>query len=231
MTDTLGRIIKRPPAGTAGTTNPFADLSALTGGAVGIWDTSDLNLLLQENSFRTLVTAPGWDDVSVVTPGSAARNPTVSDIDWRNPATTTGACNACYGAHWIAPVGTAPSTFPKIVLKMRVSPAGTSSFYLGLLFALMPGRYTALDETAKYVSVLIPGASLAWSTATLEITNIETQHLAPVSLPIVTGDGGSSTSPVPESLSGLYGTLYFGAYSTGGKSSLGPISIYLAPNT
>jgi hypothetical protein len=65
----------------------------------------------------------------------------------------------------------------------------------------------------------------------LEITGLRPEHLTPVALPLVTGDGGTSTSPVVETLTGLYGTLYFGAYSTGGKSSTGPVSIYLAPDT
>ncbi len=230
MPDTIGRLIKRVAAGTAGNTNAFHDLSALGAGPVLVWNTSDLNLLLLENSFRQIVSAVPWDDVSLTTPGSVAYDPTVADIDWRNPAVTLGACNACYGSHWIAPVGTAPSTFPKIVLKTKVFAAGSGADTLGVLLALMPGRYTALDATARVASTRIPGTG-GWVAVTLEITDLRTEHLARVALPIVTGDGGSSTSPAVEPLAGFFGTLYFGAYSTGGKSSIGPISIYLAPDT
>ncbi len=230
MPDTIGRLIKRVAAGTAGNTNAFHDLSALAAGSVLVWNTSDLNLLLLENSFRQLVSAGPWDDVSTTTPGSAARDPTLSDIDWRNPSVTLGACNACYGSHWIAPVGTAPSTFPKIVLKTKVYAFGGGGDVLGVLLALQPGRNAALDTNARVASTRIPGTG-GWVAVTLEITGIRPEHLTPVMTPIATGAGASTTAPIVEPCAGLFGTLYFGAYSTGGKSNIGPISIYLAPDT
>ena len=102
MTDTLGRVIKRVPAGTGGTSDLFASLQALDSGAAQIFLTSDVNHLAIESPYRMIASTPGFLDVSRPSPTAAITPNAPSDFDWFGRFETTPQVAAlCLGAHLI----------------------------------------------------------------------------------------------------------------------------------
>ena len=148
MADTLERIIRRVPAGTASPSNLFGELQALGSGAVQAFLTSDLNHLGDESAFRQLASVPGFVDgftpVARTSPTSASPPRAPSDFDWFSPAMYTPlteypAASLCLGSHPIHRVARGSVAWPSLVLRARVDPPTTSADKLYACLVAVPG--------------------------------------------------------------------------------------------
>ena len=228
--DTIGRVLKHVAAGSASTSAPFYDLRALTSGAVQLTLTSDLNLLGEESTYRTLASIPGFIDVSRVGPTGNVTNLQPSDFDWLAPLSPYYAplpASACLGTHAIHRVATASATWPRAVLRCRVEPPASGADYLGAILVASPGR-ASLPWVSSFVAEAVVGGG-SWADLVLSLP-LGASMVAPVADSPTLGDGGSSGVPViGESV--LYDacTFWCAFFTTAGKCQAVGITLALEP--
>ncbi len=235
MTDTLGRLIRRPAAGSVSTSNLFAALRALGSGSAQIELTSDLNWLGEQSAYRTLASIPGFEDVSRASPTNATGTDLApSDFDWYGPLVTplgggAMAANACLGTHAVHRLAGTGSLWPRAVLRARVEPPSSVGEYVYAILVAMPGRGAAVGAGGLYKSERVEGGA-GWGD--LEISIVLTEAIvAPLSEAVTLGDGGSSgVSPFGESVNFGATTFWVSFFSgTGGKCQAVAITLGLEP--
>lgn len=227
--DTIGRVIRRVAAGSASTSNAFDDLRALTSGAFQLWLTSDLNLLGEESTYRTLASIPGFIDVSRQGPTGRTTALQPSDFDWLpldggySPAP---AC-ACLGSHAIHRVATASATLPRAVLRGRVEPPGTGADKFGYILVASPGR-GGLPFVSTFTAGTIAGGG-SWTDLEVSIT-LTSEMTASIAETPALGDGGSSgPSPIGETVVADVCTFWCAFFSTAGKCQAVGLTLTLEP--
>lgn len=227
--DTIGRVIRRVAAGAASTSNPFADLRALTSGAFQLWLTSDLNLLGEEATYRTLASIPGWLDVSRPGPTGRTTGLQPSDFDWLPVSggySPAPAC-ACLGSHAIYRTATASATWPRAVLRGRVEPPSTGADKMGYILVASPGR-GGLPFTSTFTSGTIAGGG-SWTDLDVSLTLTGEMTASLAETPAL-GDGGSSgPSPVGETVITDVATFWCAFFSTAGKCQVVGLTLSLEP--
>lgn len=229
MADTIGRVIRQVAAGSASTSNAFADLRALTSGAFQLWLTSNLNWLGEESTYRQLASIPGFTDVSRPGPTGRVTNLTPGDFDWIAPNggySPAPAC-ACLGTHPIYRVATAPSTWPRAVLRARVEPPGNPADKLGFILVASPGR-AGLPFVPTFTAGTISGGP-SWVDLEAAIA-LTAEMTAGVAETPALGDGGSSgVSAIGEAV--IYDAITFWCsfFSTSGKCQVVAITLDLEP--
>lgn len=230
--DTIGRLIRRVDAGSASTSNAFADLRALTSGAFQLWLTSDLNHLAAEAPYRTLASVHGFADVSRQGPTGSVTSLTPYDFDWLSPYATpfaggaVPAC-ACLGTHAIHRDATRPAVWPRAVLRGRVEPPATGADKLGYILVASPGR-DGTPYVATFSSGTIAGGG-SWTDleVTLQLTDA---MVAPLIETPAYGDGGSSgVSPIGETVAVNATTFWCAFFSTAGKCQAVALTLSLEP--
>lgn len=228
--DTVGRVIKRVSAGSVSTSNPFADLDALTSGAAQLWLTSDLNWLGEESTYRQLASIPGWLDVSRPGPTGNTTNLQPSDFDWLPVSggySPAPAC-ACLGTHAIHRVATATATWPRAVLRGRVEPPASGAEKLGYILAVSPGR-AGLPFVATYSAGTIAGGGGAWVDLDVGVTLTNEMTAALAETPAL-GDGGSTgPAPIGEGVVIQAATFWCSFFSTSGKCQVVALTLTLEP--
>ena len=227
--DTIGRVIRRVVAGSASTSNPFADLHALTSGAFQLWLTSDLNLLGEESTYRTLASIPGFDDVSRQGPTGRTTALQPSDFDWlpHDGGYTPAPACACLGSHAIHRVATASATWPRAVLRARVEPPSTGADSLGYILVASPGR-GGLPFTTTFTAGTVAGGG-SWQDLEVSLTLTSEMTAALAETPAL-GDGGASgPSPVGETVVADVCTFWCAFFSTAGKCQVVAITLSLEP--
>ena len=163
MSDTLGRLIPRVPAGTASTSNLFASSRALNAGTGHVFVTSDLNHLANITAVRPVLTHPGFAAFWIGpfgsdyggTAGAYSNPPSPSEFDW------SGFFTGSDSASLIADVRVdtyGVSELPKLTLRcwVKAPPSGTET--VGVVLAVTPRR-TQPTSTSRYVSTLVTNTS------------------------------------------------------------------------
>lgn len=230
MADTIGRLIKRVTAGSASTSNPFADERALTSGAAQLWLTSDLNHLADESTYRTLASIPGFLEVDQDSPTLArGTDLDVDDFDWSSSLLGGGPANACLGTHWIATVATGPSAWPKAVLRGRVENSAAPGDLVGAILVVAPGRGTTPSSRCSYASASFTAGGSTWADIVLEIALSSTDVLPMTEFPLL-GDGGASGVPAPgETITVSVATFWCAFFSQTGKLQAVGLTLGLEP--
>lgn len=227
MADTLGRVIKRAPAGGGSTSDLFAAYRALGSGTFQVWETSDINQLGEESTYRTLRSVPGFttvDQPSPTLPG-ISQDLVIGDFDWGSALLAPNPANVCLGTHVFHRNATSPSAWPNIVFRARIETLASPSEYAGVILVMCPGRWRAPQQGDRYAWQAIVGAGSAWDDLVLTIpdtahgdtvlTDADFEQV--VEYPML-GDGGSSGVPaIGEPVSAYVATLWFGAFTTTGK--------------
>jgi hypothetical protein len=227
MADTLGRVIKRAPAGGGSTSDLFAAYRALGSGTFQVWMTSDLNLLGDESTYRTLRSVPGFDTVDQPSPGLPGISETldISDFDWSSALLTPNPANVCLGTHVFHRNAVSPAAWPNITFRARIETLNAPTDFAGVILVLSPGRQRAPTQGDRFAWAVIPGAASVWDDIVLTIpdtahgdgvlTDADFEQV--VEYPML-GDGGSSGVPtIGEPLSAYVATVWFGAFSSTGK--------------
>lgn len=224
MADTLGRVIKRPPAGGGSTSDLFAAYRALGSGTFQVWETSDLNQLGDESTYRTLRSVPGFANVDQPSPATPdITNLQIGDFDWRSSLLAPNPANVCLGTHAIHRNAVSPSAWPNIVFRARIETLNDPAEYAGVILVLCPGRWRAPQQGDRYAWKAVPGAGAVWDDVELTIPMVtdgpltEADFEQVVEYPML-GDGGSSGVPaLGEPVVAYMATLWFGAFTTAGK--------------
>lgn len=227
MTDTLGRIIKRAPAGGGSTSDLFAAYRALGSGTFQVWETSDLNHLGEESTYRTLRSVPGFDTVDQPSPTlpTISQDLVIGDFDWASTLLAPNPANVCLGTHVIHRNAVSPSAWPNITFRARIETLNSPTDFAGVILVLCPGRWRAPQQGDRYAWATIPGAASVWDDLVLTIPDTvhgdspltEADFEQVVEYPML-GDGGSTGVPaIGEPVVGYMATLWFGAFSSTGK--------------
>ena len=173
MADTIGRVIKRAPAGGGSTSDLFAAYRALGSGTFQAWMTSDLNHLGDESTYRTLRSVPGFTSVDQPSPTAPAINAelTIADFDWSSSVLAPNPANVCLGTHVIHRNAVAASAWPNIVLRARIETLATSPFadYIGAILVMCPGRWRAPQSGDAFAWDVIPANGGAWEDLVLTL--------------------------------------------------------------
>lgn len=229
--DTVGRVIKRVAAGTASTSNQFADEHALTSGAFQLALTSDLNWLGEESTYRQLASIPGFTDVSRQGPTGNTTNLQPSDFDWLAPnsaAYSPAAACACLGTHAIHRVATATTTWPRATLRARVEPPPVGADKLGYILVASPGR-SGNPNVGTFTAGTIAGGGGVWVDLDVSV-NLTAEMTAGVAETPSLGNGGSSgVSTIGEPVVIDACTFWCSFFSTAGKCQVVAITLTLEP--
>lgn len=239
MADTIGRVIKRAPAGGGSTSDLFAAYRALGSGTFQTWMTSDLNHLGDESTYRTLRSVPGFASVDQPSPTTPAINAelTIGDFDWSSSVLSPLPANVCLGTHVIHRSAIAASAWPNIVLRARIETLATSPFadYVGAILVCCPGRWRAPQDGDLYAWDVIPANGGAWEDLVLTIPMSGEAALTDASFEQVTeypmlGDGGASGVPViGEPINVFVATFWCAFYTNAGKSQVLGITLATEP--
>ena len=231
MANTLGRIIKTVPAGTAGNSNLFGSLQALDSGAAQIFLTSNTNHYADESTYRTLASVPGFLDVSRPSPTGVTDPVAPSDFDWFGQFETTPHPAAlCFGSFAIHRTARDPATWPDIVLRARVEPPASPTEKLGCILVVVPGVNTraasVTDPTLYVVSGVAGGGS--WADLNLRLT-LTTSHVAFTSQRPLLGAPSSGVPGDSEIVACAQLTAWASFYSSSGKCQVVAITLGLEP--
>ena len=231
MTDTLGRVIKRVPAGTGGTSDLFADLEALDSGAAQIFLTSDVNHLGVESPFRMIASSPGFLDISRPSPTGAVTPTAPSDFDWFGRFETTPQVAAvCFGAHLVCRTVEDSTVWPDVVLRGRVEPPGTGGDKLGAILVAAPGVNTSaasVTSPSQFVATAIPNGA-SWVDLELRLT-ITRELLSTFAVRPLLGAPASGVPGDSEIVAGFVATFWASFYSTSGKCQAVALTLSLEP--
>lgn len=234
MANTIGRVIKRVAAGSASTSNEFAELRPLGSGAAQIWLTSDLNHLGDESTYRQLASIPGFIDISRQGPTGRTSSLTPYDFNWFAPLVTPAgggnlAANACLGSHPIHRTARSSDTWPKAVLRCRVEPPATGADKLGYILVAVPGRGTeARTATAgQYTAGTVSGGG-SWQDLDIEL-QMTTDCVAPVFDAPTLGDPTTGVPAAGEPVAVNVATFWCAFFSTAGKCQAVAITLDLEP--
>ncbi len=230
MSNTLGRIIKTVPAGTAGNSNLFGSLQALDSGAAQIFLTSNVNHYADESSYRTLASVPGFLYVSRPSPTGAVTPSAPSDFDWfgRFEDTPQPAVQ-CLGTFVINRVARDLAAWPLLVLRARVEPPASLSDKLGAILVTVPGSNSnaaAVTDPTLYATTSISGAS--WTDLTLTVP-LSSSHVAYTSRRPLLGAPSSGVPGDSEIVATAQLTAWCSFYSTSGKCQVVAITLGLEP--
>jgi hypothetical protein len=235
MADTIGRIIRRVAAGTASTSNEFADLRPLTSGAAQIWLTSDLNHHGDESNYRTLASIPGFNDILRPGPTGRTTDLTPADFDWFSPyATPAGggdlAANACLGTHAIHRTARAGATWPTATLRCRIEPPANPADKLGYILVAVPGRGTlaAGAPAGCYVSGTVSGGG-SWADLDVSLPLAMPTHIAPQTDAPMLGRTATGVPAQGELVTVNLATFWCAFFSTSGKCQAVAITLGLEP--
>ncbi len=227
MADTLGRVIKRAPAGGGSTSDLFAAYRALGSGTFQVWMTSDLNLLGDESTYRTLRSVPGFTTVAQPSPTlpGISQPLVIGDFDWASALLAPNPANVCLGTHVFHRNAVSPSAWPNITFRARIETLNSPFDFAGVILVLSPGRQRAPQQGDRFAWATIPGAASVWDDIVLTIPDTthgdtaltEADFEQVIEYPML-GDGGSSGVPViGEPLSAYLATVWFAAFSSTGK--------------
>lgn len=223
MSDTLGRILRRPPPATSGGSNLFQAKRALAS-ATGHMVVSDLNHMGEQYAHRRLAAHPGWFGFWAGQPSGVVdlAGPELGDIDWASPVYLSSGvfagpgrtANACLGTHWVVPVG-ATQTYPRAVLRCRARAAVSASSATGIYFGASPGVGTFPTSTSPRDRVRITGST--FQDIELKIL-LDPVALAPwVTTPSL-GRTASGTARVGDAVRLMAVTLWVGCYNSNNKN-------------
>lgn len=212
MSDTLGKIVQRAPAGGGSTSDLFDATRALSAGAGTIFLTSDLNHLANITATRAAVTFAGFRDFYLASVGGTPSNPpTPSDMGWGAPGLDPGAANFralirvdTYGA----------GELPKLVLRcwVQAPPSGTES--VGAALAITKGDAPTVDS--RWVSAVV--TNTAGKDVDLEL-QLLAEDLLPLSQQVSVGYTATGTPAVGEPIAENIITAWVGFYNTSNKNS------------
>jgi len=229
--DTIGRVIKRPAAGSASTSNAFADLRALTSASFQIPLTSDLNWLGEESTYRQLASVPGFSDVSRPGPTGNTTNLQPSDFDWlptNSAAYSPAPACVCFGTHPIHRVATATATWPRVTMRARVEPPAVGADKLGYILVASPGREGS-PFVASYAAGTIAGGGGVWVDLDVSINLTRVMTAAIAETPALGDLGASGVSPIGETVVYDAATFWASFFSTSGKCQVVAITLTLEP--
>lgn len=233
MLDTLGRVIRRVPAGTASTSNLFADLQALDSGAAQIFLTSDLNLLGDESTYRTLASVPGFLDVSRPSPTGATSPLSPSDFDWsgRFEVTPSPAC-VCFGTHVIHRSVSDSAVWPDVVLRARVEPPAAVGEKLGAILVAAPGvnaLAAIVTSPTLYAVTSAAGGGGSWVDLDIRLP-LTGGALSSISTRPMLGAPSSGVPGDSEIVNAFVTTLWASFFSTSGKCQVVAITVDIEPS-
>lgn len=231
MANTLGRIIQTVPAGTAGNSNLFGPLQALSSGAAQIFLTSNVNHYADESTYRPLASVPGFLDISRPSPTGVTDPGAPSDFDWFGQFETTPSPAAlCFGSFAIYRVARDPAQWPDIVLRARVEPPASPVDKLGCILVVTPGvnasAASVTDPTLFVVSGVAGGGS--WADLNLRIP-LSTSHVTFTSTRPLLGAPSSGVPGDSEIVACAQLTAWASFYSSNGKCQAVAITLGLEP--
>lgn len=212
MSDTLGRIVARVPAGTSSTSNLFASSRALLAGTGHIFVASDINHLMRISATRPVFTHQGMSAFYRGPSGTPSSPPTPDDVVWLPPGPDPGALNYrvplrvdSYGA----------GALPVLRLRCWIKAPPSALETVGVVLCVTADG-SAPTASANYASATVTNTSGVDTDVSLQLV---AEDLQPVSQMVTLGATASGAPVIGEPYAESCAVAWIGFYNTSNKNS------------